>query len=239
MPILASRGGEIRRLLAQLGEPGRRAGAVLRLRSLGARVVPHVADELGRLDQEARRSLLDALGEVQTADARALKKRLMRAEPQGEPGPAARGSQLQAAPDRDSVEPISANAEGRALEELQALPPPRPNERASVSRERGEAHLALARTGSRLARKDLLLSLNTLAPERTRLYCEAAGLIGDGDFLAPLARTAMKVPEAARAIARIASREKITRRSRVLRTLDEPLRVIVAQVLAGPGADAD
>lgn len=237
MPIVASRGGEIRRLLAELSDPKRRAGAVLRLRSLGARVVPHVADELGRLDPGARRSLLDALREVQTADAGALKKRLMRAEP-----PAATPARdksripLDTAPEGKSVEATSANAESRALDALRALPPPRLNERASVSRERGEAHLALARTGSRLARKDLLLSLTTLAPERARLYCEAASLIGDGEFLAPLARTAMKLPEAGRAIARIASREKITLRSKILRTLDEPLRVIVAQALAGPAS---
>ena len=80
MPIVASRGGEIRRLLEGLSDPKRRAGAALRLRSLGARVVPHVAEELGRLDADARRALLEVLGDVQTADAKALRKRLIRAE---------------------------------------------------------------------------------------------------------------------------------------------------------------
>jgi HEAT repeat protein len=82
------------------------------------------------------------------------------------------------------------------------------------------------------------LSLNTLGPERTRLYCEAAGLIGDGEFLAPLARWAAKRPEAVRAIAQIGVRERITPRSKALRNLEEPLRVIVARALAGPGPDA-
>ncbi|MEO8501236.1 MAG: hypothetical protein ABI565_10000, partial [Vicinamibacteria bacterium] len=194
----------------------------------GARVVPHAADELGRLDPPARRALLEALRDVETADARALKKRLMRLDtPATKPDRGGVGANLGTSPEPES----------RALDELRALPPPRPNERAAVSRERGEAHLALARRGSRLARKDLLLSLNTLAPERARLYCEAAGLIGDGDFLTPLARAAAKVKEATRAIAQIATREKITPRSKVLRTLDEPVRVVVARALAGPGPE--
>ena len=236
MPIVASRGGEIRRLLLELSDPKRRVGAVMRLRSLGARVVPHVTDELGRLDEGARRALLEVLHDVQTADAGSLRKRLIRAEPsspQGAgPGPAS--SEPGTHPDSRG----SGGPESRALEALRTLPPPRRDERASVSRDRGEAHLTLARTRSRLARKDLLLSLDTLAPERARLYCEAAGLTGDGDFLAPLARMAARQPEALRAIARIAVREKITLRSKILKTLDEPLRVMVARALAGPGPDA-
>lgn len=237
MPIVASRGGEIRRLLLELSDPKRRAGAVMRLRSLGARVVPHVTDELGRLDVHARRALLEVLRDVETADARSLRKRLIRAEPESP-----EGTEAGPEPSPASSEPESApgsrgsgGPESRALEALRSLPPPRRDERASVSRERGEAHLALARTGSRLARKDLLVSLGALAPERSRLYCEAAGLMGDGDFLAPLARMAAKQPEALRAIARIAEREKITLRSKILKTLDEPLRVMVARALAGPG----
>jgi hypothetical protein len=240
MPIVASRGSEIRRFLAELSDPKRRDGATLRLRSLGARVVPHVAEELGRLDAGARAALLEALRDVQTDDARALRKRLIQADPA--PPPQGRGGQPKAAsaaaPDGTGLEPTTPDAESRALDQLRALPPPRPDERAAVSRERGEAHLALARTGSRLARKDLLLSLNTLAPERGRLYGEAAGLIGDADFLAPLARLAAKRPEALRAIAQIAAREKITLRSKLLRSLDEPVRVIIARALAGPGPDA-
>ena len=234
MPILASRAGEIRRLLSELSDPKRRAGAVLRLRSVGARVVPHVEDELGRLDPAARRALLEALGDVPTADARALRKRLARLEPTDR----AEGSASRAFAKPEVVRPEAAgvDAERRALDDLRSLPPPRSNERASISRERGEAHLALARTGSRLARKDLLLSLTTLAPERARLYCEAASLIGDADFLTPLAGMATRVREAAGAIARIAAREKITARSKVLKTLDEPVRVIVARALAGPAA---
>lgn len=185
------------------------------MRALGARVVPHVADELGRLDPSARRALIDALKDVNTAEGRALKDRLVRSE---------------AAPE---VEAVAPGAEAKAMDTVQALPPPRPNERAAISRERGEAHLALARLGSRLARKDLLLGLTTLEAARTRAYCEAAGLIGDVDFLAPLARLAEAQPEAARAIFDIAAREKITARSKVLLKLDESLRPIIARCLIG------
>ena len=223
MPIVASRGGEIRRLLEGLSDPKRRAGAVLRLRSLGARVVPHVADELGRLDTDARRALVEVLADVQTADAKALRKRLTRSEVAGPE------SARPAAPGPGG----STGPESRTLDALRALPPPRRDERATVSRERGEAHLALARIGSRLARKDLLLCLDTLGAERARLYCEAAGLIGDGDFLPSLARVAEARPEAATAIALIASRERVTLRSKVLRNLEEPLRLIVARSIAG------
>ena len=229
MPIVASRGGEIRRLLEGLSDPKRRAGAVLRLRSLGARVVPHVADELGRLDTDARRALLEVLADVQTADAKALRRRLARSE-------AATPESLRPAPPGagDETGPGgSTDPEFLALDALRALPPPRRDERASVSRERGEAHLALARIGSRLARKDLLLCLDTLGAERARLYCEAASLIGDGDFLASLARLAPARPEAAAAISRIAGRLKLTSRSRILRDLDAPLRLIVARSIAG------
>ena len=228
MPIVASRGGEIRRLLLDLSDPRRRAGAVLRLRSLGARVVPHVADELGRLDADARRALLDAMKDVETADAATLRRRLARAE-------AAAPSAAKAAPS-GALElgrsTRSAGPESQALETLRSLPPPRRDERASVSRERGEAHLALARDGSRLFRKDLLVSLSTLGPDRARLCCEAAGLIGDAEFLAPLARLAALRPEAGKAISTIAAREKITSRSKILRTLDEASRLIVARSLA-------
>ena len=223
MPIVASRGGEIRRLLLELSDPKRRAGAVMRLRSLGARVVPHVTDELARLDAHARRALMDALRDVQTADAKALRSRLIRSE-------AAAPANAKPAP---LPAPSGEGPESQALDALRALPPPRRNERASVSRERGEAHLALARIGSRLARKDLLLSLDTLGADRARLYCEAAGLLGDGDFLAPLARMAQVRPEAAAAISLIAARERFTLRSRVLKNLEEPLRLIVARSIAG------
>jgi hypothetical protein len=218
LPIVASRAGDIRRLLKDLNDSKRRAGAVIRLRSLGARVTPHVADEIDGLDAAARDGLLEALQEVQTADAKALKKRLV-----GDAGPDA---------GRNAGSRTSADPESRALDALRTLPPPRHDEPASVSRERGEAHLVLARTGSRLARKELLQSMGTLGPERARLYCEAAGLIGDGDFLAPLARLAAKQPEALAAISLIAAREKITPRSKILRTLDEAERVIVAKSIA-------
>jgi hypothetical protein len=228
LPILASRGGEIRRLLVELSDPKRRAGAAMRLHSLGARVVPHVSDELGRLDADARRALLEALSDVQTADAKALRRRLVRVET-----PPAPRAGAPPAPAREPIRGRTEGAEAQALDALRALPPPRPSERASVSRERGEAHLTLARAGSRLARKDLLLSLNVLGAERARLYCEAAGLIGDLEFLAPLARVAHVRPEAAAAIVLIASRERVTLRSKVVRNLEEPLRLIVARSIAG------
>ncbi|MBK5254895.1 MAG: hypothetical protein JJE39_02580 [Vicinamibacteria bacterium] len=220
MPIVASRGAEIRRLLDDLTDPKRRAAAALRLRALGSRVVPHVADDLGRLDPGARRALLDLLRDVKTEDARALRERLLRAEP------ATREDQR-----RDSRDD---GAEAKALDSLRNLPPPRGDERPTVSRERGEVHLALARTGSRLARKDLLVSLSTLEAKRTRLYCEAAGLIGDAAFVAPLARIARVRPEAMKALAEIVVREKITIRSKLLRDLDESLRPVVAQALVRP-----
>ena len=218
MPILASRGREIRELLEALSEPKKREGALLRLRNLGPRVVPHAGDDLARLGPEARRGLLEILRDVQTADARALKKRLARVDTGGP------GSPRPAPPEK-------ADPEAQALDDLRALPPPRPDERASISRERGEAHLALARAGSRLARKDLLLSLNTLAADRSRLYWEAAGLIGDTAFLAPLARVALVRPEAAHALAKIVKRERITAKSRILRELEDPLRPIVARAI--------
>jgi len=217
MPILASRAAEIRRLLAALGDARTRAGAVLRLRGLGSRVVPHVEDEWGRLEGAARLALLEVLEEVETADARALRKRLARA---GD------------APEKRRVSGPGEDAEASALAALRALPPPRSDERPAISRERGEAHLTLARIGSRLARKELLLSLGILEARRARLYCEAAGLIGDAAFLASLARLASGLPEAADALSAIAAREKITARSRAVRDLDERLRPAVARALA-------
>lgn len=229
MPIVASRSAEIRRLLIEISDPKRRAAASVRLRALGSRVVPYVAEELGRFDAVTRHALLEALREVDTADAAALRLRLSRAEP----GTAAsrKGPADPPQPARDH----GSGGETKALADLRALPPPGPSERATVSRERGEAHLALARTGSRLARKELLLSLQILSPGRTRLYCEAAGLIGDSAFLAPLARIASVQPEAQIALSRVARREKITARSRVLRGLEPKLRPIVALALANPG----
>jgi len=224
MPIVASRGSEIRNLLAALADPKKRAGAVLRLRKLGSRVVPHAEEELGRLDAEARRSLAEALGGIQTDDARALVRRLVRAAPVAPPS---------------KTRPEDASAEGLALAKLRSVPPPRADERPSVSRERGEAHLALARTGSRLARKDLLLCLETLEAKRTRLYCEAAALIGDAAFLAPLARIAAARAEAGEALNSIAVRERITARSKVLRELDEKLRPIVARALVSSPSARD
>lgn len=214
MPIVASRSAEIQRLLNDLGNPRRRDAAVLRLRSLGARVVPHALAELGRLDAEARRALVEVLADVATAEARSLRNRLGGAE-----------AEL-------SKPSISQDAEAMALEGFRRLPPPRRGESAAVSRNRGEAHLVLARLGSRLARKDLISGLATLEPNRARLYCEAAGLIGDAAFLEPLARTAQSVPEALSAIAAIVRREKITLRSRILRHLDESVRATIARAVS-------
>lgn len=218
MPIVASRANEIRRLLSELLDPKRRAGAALRLKSMGARVVPHVEAELGRLDAASRQALGEALSGVNTADARSLLRKIARLTDETSPEP----------PGRDAT-----SEDARALETLRALPAPRPNERASVSRARGEAHLALARAGSRLARKELLLSLTTLDRVRARHSCEAAGLIGDEEFLIPLARLAPGLPEAERAIFEIATRERITARSKVMKALPEPVRVIVAKALVG------
>jgi hypothetical protein len=238
MPIVASKGSEIRRLLQELSDPKRRTGAAMRLRALGARVVPHVADELGRLDASARRALVDALKDVNTAEGRALKDRLVRSEggPEGESMTPAKTRTLASEGDANHQRGGASEAPGAeasAMNALQALPPLRPNERATISRERGEAHLALARLGSRLARKDLLLGLTTLGAGRTRLYCEAAGLIGDVEFLAPLARLAEAQPGAARAVFDIAARDRITARSKVLLKLDESLRPIIARCLIG------
>jgi hypothetical protein len=220
LPIVASRGGDVRRLLRDLRDEKRRAGAIIRLRALGARVVPHVPDELEGLNVDARRALLDALQEVHTADAKTLRRRLVGAEPP-------------ATPERGAAVEPAGSTEAGALDALRALPPPRPKERASISRERGEAHLVLARTGSRLARRELLLSLEILGADRARLYCEAAGLIGDAQFLAPLARIAHSQSEAVAAISRIARRERITSRSSILRALEEPLRLVVARSISG------
>jgi hypothetical protein len=227
MPIVASRGNEIRRLLSELLDPKRRVGAVLRLKSMGARVVPHVAAELGGLDAASRKALGEALAEVNTADGRSLLEHLARLEAE---------SAHDTARPKAPLGQDTSGEDSRALETLRALPAPRPNERAAVSRERGEAHLILARTGSRLARKDLLLSLSTLDKGRARLYCEAAGLIGDEEFLVPLARLMPGLPEAERAIFDIAMREKITARSKILKALPEPARVAVAKALVGAGS---
>jgi hypothetical protein len=224
--IVASRAVEIRRLIAALADPKSRTGAVLRLRALGSRVVPHVDEDLGRLDAATRHALIEILKGVQTLDGKALRKRLMRAD----------GGAVAAAPEPSenaaSTTAGNADTEAKALEDLRRLPPPRADERAAVSRERGEAHLALARVGSRLARKDLLATLTILDAGRLRLYCEAAGLVGDAAFLAPLARVADASPEAGYAISRIAKREKITSRSKSVAALDAPSRVAVARALA-------
>jgi hypothetical protein len=225
MPIVASRGAEIERLLDQLNDPRRRAGAALRLRTLGSRVVPHASDGLARLAPEARKALREAMADVDTADARALTKRLAGFERDRPP-----------AFTRPGGSPSDGSGQGQdaaALETLGQLPPPRANERASLSRERGEAHLALARAGSRLARKELLASLVALDASRARLYCEAAGLIGDAEFLAPLARLAQARPEASRAIFEIAARERITARSKAMKALPEAVQVAVAKALVG------
>ena len=225
MPILVSQGAEIRRWLLDLGNPRRRTAAALRLRALGSRVVTHVNDELGRLDGGVREAVLEVLSHVDTAEARAVRKRLNRAG--GEPA----SSSAIAAPSRASPWGIpgtedAADTESVALSTLRRLPPTGRKESAAVHRDRSEAHLALARLGSRLARKDLLQSLTTVDPGRSRVYCEAAGLIGDGEFLGPLARLTSASTEAFAAIAAIARREKITPRSRLLRTLNGPLATL-------------
>jgi hypothetical protein len=220
LPIVASRGNEIRRWIKDLAEPAKRGAAKRQLKALGARVVPHADEELTRLDSDARRALAEALKDVDTTDARALKKRLNRADTRP------------AAPPKPQAEE---SGETQALAILRKLPPPRPTERAAISRDRSEAHLSLARGGSRLARKDLLISLATLGAERSRLYCEAAGLIGDKEFITPLARLAASQSEALTALSMIAAREGITPRSKSFRDLDEGIRAVVARALVRGG----
>lgn len=224
MPIVPSRGLEIRRLLGELADPRQRDRAMRRLTALGARVVPHAEDELARLDPAARTALAKVLRDVQTSGAQTLLQRLTRAEeliPKGGP--------KTPPPADDSSE----GNEATALGALRALPPPRADERPTISRERGEAHLTLARSGSRLARKDLLLSLKTLPAARSRLYCEAAALIGNAEFLEVLARIGEAREEARAALSQIATREKITARSKSVRDLNKALQKTVAQALAG------
>ena len=231
MPIIASRSGEIRQLLSALSDPKRRAGAAIRLEAIGSRVVPYVAEELGRLTLSARRVLLEALRDVHTAEAETLRKRLIRS--QAEPAADPKAAVGRRSPRGRLFVDGTDDPETKALADLRALPPPRRDERAAVSRARGEAHLALARTGSRLARRDLLTSFKTLSPGRTPIYCEAAGLIGDEAFLAPLARIALIRPEAGKALESIAKREKISKRSNAFRNLEKPLRLIVAKSIDG------
>jgi hypothetical protein len=216
LPIVASRGNEIRRWIKDLADPSKRMAAKRQLEALGARVVPHVDEELTRLDASARRALAEALRDVDTADARALKTRLKRAESR----PAER-----AKPQAEESD------ETKALAILRKLPPPHRTERAAISRDRSDAHLSLARAGSRLARKDLLASLTTLGAERSRYYCEAAGLIGDLEFVCPLARLSESHPEALVALSMIAAREGLTPRSKAFRELDEDVRAVVARAL--------
>lgn len=225
MPIVASRGNEIRRLLGELSDPKRRAGAMLRLRALGTRVVPHAADELGRLNADARAALLDALGDLDTIDAKTLRTRLVRVE--------SLSSKAASSAARGSTVIADLGIESKALETLRRLPMPSASERTSITRERGEAHLSLARAGSRLARKDLLRSLEALPPGRTGLYCEAAGLIGDASFLEALARVGATREEGIAAISSVTAREKITARSKAVRELDPALRNVVARALVG------
>ena len=228
MPIVASRGEQIQRLLEALSDPKARGGAILRLRKLGARIVPHAAESFARMDASSRASLIDVLADIDTADARSLIRRLRRAETLwGTPSPT-----VHPKVNPEATGPSSDDAEARALVQLKRLPPSQENERASVSRERGEAHLVLARAGSRVARRDLLASLETLDAARLRVYAEAAGLIGDAAFLAPLARIAKKGDDASAAIAAICRRERITVRSKALASLDAASRTAVLQALS-------
>lgn len=225
MPIVASRAGEIRRRIAELADPRTRDGAILRLKALGPRVPPHVEEDLARLAPEVRAAIGEVLRDVDTADARAILRRLGRPSPIAEAGRVASTSTGDTSPLDEETE---------AANELRALPPPRAGEAASVSRKRGEAHLRLARAGSRLARKDLIACLTALGPDRGRPYCEAAALIGDAEFLPVLAGIAARPADvgASVAIAAIAAREKLSARSKAIKELRPALRAIALQAIA-------
>lgn len=235
MPIVASRADEIRRRIAELADPKSRPGAILRLKVLGPRVPPHVREDLARLPPEVRSALAEVLRDVDTADARAIVRRLG-GFPPGTTGP----ETTDLRPSKAGTAPAPRDAEAEALNELRALPPPRSGEAASVSRKRGEAHLVLARTGSRLARKDLLACLGVLGAERGRLYCEAAALIGDAEFLPVLAGLAARSAGcgAGDAIGAIAAREGLTPRSKALRDLEPALRALAMEAIARGRAGA-
>lgn len=238
MPIVESRAAQIRRLIADLDDPARREAATARLRTMGARVPGHVEEDLVRLSAAARTSLIEVLRGVETADARAVLQRLERAatRPGGRPGPPVSRTRSGDPSVSASGDGDGPDAEASALAALRAHPPAQARESAAVSRARGEAHLALARAGSRLARKDLLHCLETLGPERGRLYCEAAGLIGDAAFVPVLAGLATGRPDggAGDALMTIAARERLTARSKVVKDLaDAPRAAALAAIAAG------
>jgi hypothetical protein len=224
MPIVASRADEIRRRIAELGDPKTRARAILRLKALGPRVPPHVEHGLVRMAPEVRAAIAEVLRYVDTADARAILRRLV-------PGAAEEADDTTGTGGADTT---PRDLEGEALNELRALPPPRTGEAASVSRKRGEAHLLLARAGSRLARKDLLTCLAALGADRGRLYCEAAALIGDAEFVPMLAGYAAQSAAcgAGDAIGAIAARERLTARSKAIKELEPSLRAIAVRAIA-------
>lgn len=223
MPIVASRADEIRRRIAELGDPKTRARAILRLKALGPRVPPHVEHGLVRMAPEVRAAIAEVLRYVDTADARAILRRLV-------PGASEEADDTTGTGGADTT---PRDLEGEALNELRALPPPRTGEAASISRKRGEAHLILARMGSRLARKDLLTCLAALGADRGRLYCEAAALIGDAAFLPVLAgRAAAQADGASDATVAIAVREKLTARSKAIKELEPGLRAIAVRAIA-------
>lgn len=215
MPIVPSRNAEIRRLIASLDDPRAKGAALARLRVLGRRVVAHVSDDLSRLSPEVIDALVPLLREAGTAESREALARIEKGRRTAGP-----------APDRAMAddEEETASDEATLLARLRALPPPRRSEPPSVSRDRAEIHLLLARSGLRLARAELLTCLETLNPERAALYAEAAGLIGDAAFVPALARLLGAAASAKSALSALAAREKISTRSRAIRTLPEPLR---------------
>lgn len=233
MPIVASRADEIRRRIAELGDPKTRARAILRLKALGPRVPPHVEHELVRMAPEVRAAIAQVLRNVDTADARAILRRLV-------PGASEEADDTIGTGGAGAAGTAPRDVEGEALNELRALPPPRTGEAASVSRKRGEAHLLLARAGSRLARKDLLACLMALGADRGRLYCEAAALIGDAGFLPALAGLAAARSDggASEAIAAIAAREGLTARSKAIKELKPGLRAAVMEAITAGRAEA-
>lgn len=244
MPIVESRAALIRTLIADLDQPTRREAALVRLRTLGPRVPAHVEEQFARLTPGMRTGLLEVLRGVNTADARATVVRLERVAGATPPsrkgdGSTARRKAAQAPP--EPVGPNGGDEEAEALAALRAQPPAQARESAAISRARGEAHLALARAGSRLARKDLLHCLETLGAERARLYCEAAALIGDSGFVPALAALADRNAAcgAGEAISAVAARERLSARSKAIKELEPALRTAALNALAAGRAASE
>lgn len=224
MPIVPARRKEIDTLIQALAMPASREAALARLRVIGVRVVPHLAEDFARLPRAALVAALPLLRSFDSKDARALALRIERLQVEETPAP-----QIQKAPT-----PLPRD-EASALQILRGLKPPRRSEPLALSRERALLHTELAQAGSRLARGELLRCLEVLNPDRAQLYLGAALLLGDSAFLELVARVAKESDEARAAIRAIAERERLTPRSRAVKALPDPTRSWVIAALASPG----